>query len=166
MEKLGLNTTWLLAQIVNFGLLLFVLWRFAYRPVLKMLDDRKQKIQASLDYAEQVKRDAANQQKEFEKKLDETRREIQAASAAASQAGEKEREVILAQARDEARKLVEQAKSQIDYERKQMLSDLREEVIRLSMLTSQKVIGQSLDEKAHHRLVDEFLKQADHLGKN
>ncbi len=166
MEKLGLNTTWLLAQIVNFGLLLFVLWRFAYKPVLKMLDDRKQKIQASLDYAEQVKRDAANQQKEFEKKLDETRREIQAASAAASQAGEKEREVILAQARDEARKLVEQAKSQIDYERKQMLSDLREEVVRLSMLTSQKVIGQSLDEKAHHRLVDEFLKQADHLGKN
>jgi F-type H+-transporting ATPase subunit b len=166
LEKLGLNTTWLLAQIVNFGLLLFVLWRFAYRPVLKMLDDRKQKIQASLDYAEQVKRDAANQQKEFEKKLDETRREIQAASAAASQAGEKEREVILAQARDEARKLVEQAKSQIDYERKQMLSDLREEVVRLSMLTSQKVIGQSLDEKAHHRLVDEFLKQADHLGKN
>lgn len=166
MEKLGLNTTWLLAQIVNFGLLLFVLWRFAYKPVLKMLDDRKQKIQASLDYAEQVKRDAANQQKEFEKKLDETRREIQAASAAASQAGEKEREVILAQARDEARKLVEQAKSQIDYERKQMLSDLREEVVRLSMLTSHKVIGQSLDEKAHHRLVDEFLKQADHLGKN
>jgi len=166
LEKLGLNTTWLLAQIVNFGLLLFVLWRFAYKPVLKMLDDRKQKIQASLDYAEQVKRDAANQQKEFEKKLDETRREIQAASAAASQAGEKEREVILAQARDEARKLVEQAKSQIDYERKQMLSDLREEVVRLSMLTSQKVIGQSLDEKAHHRLVDEFLKQADHLGKN
>lgn len=166
MEKLGLNTTWLLAQIVNFGLLLFILWRFAYKPVLKMLDDRKQKIQASLDYAEQVKRDAANQQKEFEKKLDETRREIQAASAAASQAGEKEREVILAQARDEARKLVEQAKSQIDYERKQMLSDLREEVVRLSMLTSQKVIGQSLDEKAHHRLVDEFLKQADHLGKN
>jgi len=166
LEKLGLNTTWLLAQIVNFGLLLFVLWRFAYKPVLKMLDDRRQKIQASLDYAEQVKRDAANQQKEFEKKLDETRREIQAASAAASQAGEKEREVILAQARDEARKLVEQAKSQIDYERKQMLSDLREEVVRLSMLTSQKVIGQSLDEKAHHRLVDEFLKQADHLGKN
>ena len=166
MEKLGLNTTWLLAQIVNFGLLLFILWRFAYKPVLKMLDDRKQKIQASLDYAEQVKRDAANQQKEFEKKLDETRREIQAASAAASQAGEKEREVILAQARDEARKLVEQAKSQIDYERKQMLSDLREEVVRLSMLTSQKVIGQSLDEKTHHRLVDEFLKQADHLGKN
>ena len=166
MEKLGLNTTWLLAQIVNFGLLLFVLWRFAYKPVLKMLDDRKQKIQASLDYAEQVKRDAANQQKEFEKKLDETRREIQAASAAASQAGEKEREVILAQARDEARKLVEQAKSQIDYERKQMLSDLREEVVRLSMLASQKVIGQSLDEKAHHRLVDEFLKQADTLGKN
>jgi F-type H+-transporting ATPase subunit b len=164
--KLGLNPAWLLAQIINFVLLLIILRAVAYKPVLNMLTTRKQKIQESLDYAEKVKLDAANQQKEFEKKLDDTRREIQAASATASQAGEKEREVILAQARDDARKLVEQAKAQIEYERKQMLSDLREEVVRLSMLTSQKVIGQSLDENAHRKLVNEFLAQADKLGKN
>lgn len=166
MEKLGINGTWLLAQLVNFGLLLFILWRFAYTPVLKLLNDRQQKIQASLDYAEQVKRDAAEQQKEFEQKLEATRREVQSATAAAAQAGEKEREVILVQARDEARKLVEQARGQIEYERKQMLSELRDEVVRLSMLTAQKVVGQSLDENAHRRLVSEFLVQADRLGKN
>ncbi len=166
MEKLGINVTWLLAQIVNFGVLLFILWRFAYKPVLGMLNARKQKIQESLEYAEKVKQDAAAQQKEFERKLDETRRETQAAAAAAAQVGEKEREIILAQARDEARKLIDQARAQIEYERKQMLSELREQVVRLSILATHKVVSTSLDENAQRKLVNEFLAQADTLGKN
>lgn len=166
MEKLGLNPAWLLAQLVNFGLLFLVLRAVAYKPILNMLDTRKKKIQESLEYADKVKQDAAAQQKEFEKKLDETRRETQAAAAAASQVGEKEREVIVAQAREEARKMVEQARGQIDYERKQMLSDLREEVVRLSMLATHQVVSTSLDENAQRKLVTEFLAQADTLGKN
>lgn len=166
MEKLGINITWLLAQIVNVGLLIFLLWRLAYKPVLKMMNDRRQKIQESLDYAEKVKQDAAAQQKEFDQKLEAMRREMASAAASAAQAGEKERETILAQAREEARKLVEQARGQIDYERKQMLSELRDEVVRLSMLTTQKVVGSSLDENAHRKLVNEFLAQADKLSKN
>ncbi len=165
MEKLGINTTWLLAQLVNFGLLLTILWILAYKPVLKMLDDRKQKIQESLDYAERVKKEAAEQQKEFERKLEATRRETQAAAAAAAQVGEKEREVILAQAREDAHKLVEQAKEQIEYERKQMLADLREQVVQLSMLAAQKVVSQSLDEQSQRRLIGEFLAHTDELGK-
>ncbi len=165
MEKLGINVTWLLAQVVNFGLLLFILWQFAYKPVLKMLNDRKQKIQDSLDYSERVKREAAEQQKEFDRKLGETRREMQAAVAAAAQSGEKEREVILAQSRDDARKLIDQAKGQIEYERKQMMSDLREEVVRLSLLAAQRVVSQSLDDKSHRQLVSDFLAQTDELGK-
>jgi F-type H+-transporting ATPase subunit b len=164
LEKLGINATWLLAQVINFGLLLFILWRFAYKPVLGMLNARKQKIQESLEYAEKVKADAAAQQKEFERKLEETRRETQAAAAAAAQVSEKEREAILAQARADARKMIDQAREQIEYERKQMLSELRGEVVRLSMLATQKVVSASLDENAHRRLVNEFLAQADQLG--
>jgi F-type H+-transporting ATPase subunit b len=166
LEKLGINVTWLLAQVVNISLLIFLLWMFAYKPVLKMMNDRKQKIQESLDYAEKVKRDAADQQKEFEAKLEQTRRETQAASAAAAQVGEKEREVILAQAHEDARKLVDQAKEQIEFERKQMMSDLREEVVRLSLLAAQKVVNQSLDDSAHRKLVSDFIAQTDQLGKN
>jgi F-type H+-transporting ATPase subunit b len=165
LEKLGINFTWLLAQIVNFGLLLFILWRFAYKPVLKMLNDRKLKIQESLEYAERVKREAADQQKEFDRKLEEARQQAQSAAAAAAQVGEKEREVIVAQAREEARKMIDQAKGQIEYERKQMMSDLREEVVRLSLLAAQQVVSQSLDDQAHRRLVSDFLAQTDKLGK-
>jgi F-type H+-transporting ATPase subunit b len=165
LEKLGINVTWLLAQVVNFGLLLFILWQFAYKPVLKMLNDRKQKIQESLEYAEHVKRDAAEQQKEFDRKLEDARRGAQAASAAAAQVGEKEREVILTQAREDARKMIDQAKGQIEYERKQMLSDLREQVVQLSLLAAQQVVSTSLDDKTHRQLVSDFLAQNDALGK-
>ncbi|MBM3127682.1 MAG: F0F1 ATP synthase subunit B [Chloroflexi bacterium] len=166
VEALGINTTWLIAQIVNFGLLLFILSRLAYKPVLTALNTRKQKIQESLDYAESVKKQAAEQQKDFDLKLEEARRSAQAAAAVAAQAGEKEREVILAQAREDARKLIDQAKEQIEYERKQMLAELRQEVVQLSLLAAQKAVSQSLDEPAHRRLVTDFLAQTDALSKN
>ncbi len=166
MEALGISPNLLITQIVNFIILLVLLRVLLYKPMLNMLNSRKQKIQESLEYAEQVKRDAANQQKDFERKLEDQRREMQASAQAASQVGEKEREAILAQAREEARKLVEQAKGQIEYERRQMMADLHDEVVRLSLLAAQKVIGQSLDDKAHRQLVSDFIAQADKLSSN
>lgn len=166
MEALGISPNLLITQIVNFIILLVLLRMLLYKPMLNMLNSRKQKIQESLEYAEQVKRDAANQQKEFERKLEDQRREMQSAAQAASQVGEKEREAILAQAREEARKLVEQAKGQIEYERRQMMADLHDEVVRLSLLAAQKVIGQSLDDQAHRKLVSDFIAQADKLSPN
>lgn len=166
MEQLGISPNLLITQILNFIILLVILRLLLYKPVLNMLASRRQKIQESLEYADRVKAEAAEQQKEFERKLEETRRETQAAAAAAAQVGEKEREAILAQAREEARKLVEQAKGQIEYERKQMMADLHDEVVRLSLLAAQKVIGQSLDDRAHRQLVSDFIAEADRLPGN
>ncbi len=166
MEALGISPNLLITQIINFVILLVLLRLLLYKPILNMLNSRKQKIQESLEYAERVKAEAAEQQKEFDHKLEQARREAQAASQAAQQVGEKEREAILSQARDEARKMVEQAKEQIQYERKQMMADLHEEVVRLSLLAAQKVINQSLDERAHRQLVNDFLAQADQIGHN
>ena len=165
MEALGISPNLLITQILNFIILFVLLRMFLYKPILNMLASRKQKIQESLEYAERVKRDAAEQQKEFDRKLEEARREAQSSVAAAAQVGEKEREVILAQAREEARQMIEQAKGQIEYERKQMMSDLREQVVRLSLLAAQRVVSQSLDDQAHRQLVSDFLAQTDELGK-
>lgn len=166
MEALGISPNLLITQIVNFIILLVLLRLLLYKPILNMLASRKQKIQASLEYADRVKSEAAEQQKEFERKLEETRRETQSAAQAAAQVGEKEREAILAQAREDAHKLVEQAKGQIEYERKQMMAELHDEVVRLSLMAAQKVISQSLDDSAHRRLVSDFIAQADKFGEN
>ncbi len=166
MEALGISPNLLITQILNFVILLVLLRLLLYKPIQNMLNSRKVKIQESLEYAERVKREAANQQKEFERKLEETRRETQAAAQSAQQVGEKEREAILAQARQDAQKIRDEAHVQIEFERKQMMADLHDEVVRLSLLAAQKVIGQSLDDRAHRQLVNDFLTQADKLPAN
>lgn len=164
LAKLGLNPAWLIAQIVNFVLILLLLRALAYKPVLQMLENRKRKIQESLEYAEKVKADAATQQKDFERRIEEARREAAQTAQSATQVAEKERERILAQARDEARQIVEQARNQLVYERKQMAAELREQVVNLSMLAAQRVIGQNLDETRSHQLVHEFLSETEFGG--
>src|SRR5581483_3990339 len=146
MEKLGVNLPWLLAQLINFILVLVILRLLVYKPVLNMLETRKKKIQESLEYADKVKADAAAQQQEFDRRLDEARREAQAAAQSAQQAAEKERQRILAQAQEDAQKIRDQARGELDYERKQMMSELRQQVIELSILGAQRVINASMDD--------------------
>jgi F-type H+-transporting ATPase subunit b len=161
MEKLGINLPWLLAQLINFTLVLVLLRFFVYKPVLKMLETRRQKIQESLENAEKVKADAAAQQREFDKKLDDARREAQSAAASAQQAAEKERQRIIAEAQQDAEKIRVAARGELDYERKQMVSELRQQVIDLSMLGAQRVIGGNLDERKSRQLVENFLNEVE-----
>lgn len=161
MEKLGVNLPWLIAQLVNYLLILFILRQFAYKPILNMLATRKQKIAEALANADKVKADAEAQQKDFERKLDEARRDAQSAAANAQQAAEKERQRILADAQVEAQKIKESARGELDYERKQMMSELRQQVIDLSVLGAQRVIGANLDDKKSRQLVENFLNEVD-----
>lgn len=161
MEKLGINLPWLLAQLVNFILVLVILRMLVYKPVLAMFESRKQKIQEALENAEKVKADAALQQKEFDRKLDDARREAQAAAASAQQAAEKERQRIIAEAQQDAEKIRVAAKGELDYERKQMVSELRQQVIELSMIGAQRVIGGNLDDRKSRQLVENFLNEVD-----
>ncbi len=164
IAKLGLNLPWLIAQIVNFVLILLILRAFAYKPILNMLETRKRKIQESLEYAEKVKADAAAQQSDFERRIDEARRQASQASQAATQVAEKEKERILAEARQEAEQIKAQAREQVNLERRQMVSELREQVVNLSMLAAQRVIGASLDESRSRQLVNDFLTETDFGG--
>lgn len=164
MEKLGINLPWLLAYLINFVLALVLLRMLVYKPVLTMLDTRKKKIAEALENAEKVKADAALQQKDFDRKLDEARREAQTAAASAQQAAEKERQRIIAAAQEDAEKIRVSARGELDYERKQMVSELRQQVIDLSLLGAQRVIGGNLDERKSRQLVENFLNEADFGG--
>lgn len=161
MEKLGVNLPWLLAQLINFILILLILRAFAYKPILQMLETRKKKIQESLEYADKVKADAAAQEKEFERRLEETRREAQSTAQSAQQAAEKERARIVADAQADAEKIREAARGEVEYERRQMVSELRQQVVDLSLMGAQRVIGASLDERRARQLVENFLNEVD-----
>ena len=163
MEALGINLGYLISQIVNFTLLAVLLYFVAYKPILRMLDQRSERIKQGLEDAELASRRAAEMEQEFEQRLAEARKEGQEIIAQATQMSEKARLEILETAREEARAQVEKAKEEISRERELAMSELRQQVADLSLNISEKVIGESLDQQRQRDLIADFLEQTEEL---
>ncbi len=160
MSELGLNIPVLVAQLVNFFLLLVVLRIFLYRPILDMLDRRSQRIREGLEAAEQSKERSAQAEQEVARQLEEARRQGQALVAQAQETANRIQEEARGQARREGEALLERARSEIQLERDQAIAELRREFAELTVSAAEKVIGQSLDRQAHRRLIDEVLAES------
>lgn len=159
MEALGIKPSLLITQIVNFAILLFLLQRFLYKPVLNMLQDRRERIREGLAEAERVRAEAEEQRKEYEEELAQQRQESQKRIQQAMQASEEAREEIIAEARQEAERIKEQAREEIEYERRQALEQLRTEVADLSILAAQKILDGAIDEQAQRDLIQDFIDE-------
>ena len=160
MEQLGVNLPLLLAQIVNFLIVLFALRLFLYKPVLQMLDQRRERIREGLQAAEQSKEQAAQTEQEVAAQLAEARSQGQALLAQAQESANRVQEDARAQARREAEVLLERARSEIQLERDQAIAELRAQFADLTVSAAEKVINQSLDRQAHRRLIEEVLAES------
>jgi F-type H+-transporting ATPase subunit b len=164
LEKLGINLNFLIAQIINFVLLLWILNRFLYKPVTKMLAARTERVQQSLAEADKVRQEAAAARTEYERQLDAERRRSFDAAQQAIQEGQKAREAIIAQAQKDAEDIRLRGRTEAEREREQMLSELRTQVADLAILASEKIIGQALDRDVQRRLVNDFLTKTEALN--
>ncbi len=157
MEQLGVNLPLLLAQVVNFLIVLFALRLFLYKPILNMLDQRRERIREGLEAADRSKEQAAKAEGDVARQLDEARRQGQAVIAQTQETATRIQEEARAQARRDAEALLERARNEIQLERDQAIAELRREFADLTVSAAEKVIGQSLDRQAHRRLIDEIL---------
>lgn len=164
VEKLGIDLNWFISQLINFTVLLFVLQRFLYKPMLKMLQQRKERIRESMDYAERVKKESERAEADYQQKIEESRREAQAIITQATQQAERAREDVLAKAREEAREIKNKAMTDVDYERKRVMADLRDEVADLAILAAGRVLGKELDAATHRQVVADFLNETGKLN--
>ena len=160
MDELGLNIPVLIAQLVNFFLLLVVLRLFLYKPILEMLDRRSQRIREGLQAAEQSKEQAAQTEQEVAAQLAEARSQGQTLLAQAQESANRVQEEARAQARREAEILLERARSEIQLERDQAIAELRAQFADLTVAAAEKVINQSLDRQAHRRLIEDVLAES------
>ncbi|MCH7698506.1 MAG: F0F1 ATP synthase subunit B [Chloroflexi bacterium] len=160
MDELGLNLPVLVAQLVNFFLLLVLLRIFLYKPILEMLDRRKQRIQEGEQAAEQSKEQASQAEADVATQIEEARQQSQALVAQAQEASNRIQEDSRNQAKQEAETLLERARNEIQLERDQAVAVLRSEFADLTVSAAEKVIGQSLDRQAHQRLIDEVLAES------
>lgn len=159
MEALGINIGGLLAQIVNVGLLLFLLSRFAFKPIMSMLDQRAERIKDSLEAAERARQDVAASQANIQAQLDAARREGQVIIEHASRAAEQLRQETVDQARREAEALLARAQADFTLEREKAMAELRRQFADLTITAAERVVRQSLDAPAHQRLIEEVLEQ-------
>ena len=166
MEGLGISLPMLLAQIVNFLILLGLLYLVAYKPIMRMLDERSRKIKESMEQTEFIKEQAAQAEEEFEKRIEAAAKEGQEVVARAARTGEELRQKAQQQARQEGEALINRARTEIQRERDEAIDELRKEVADLTILTAEKVIDRSLDKKAHRQLIDKVLEESTTLKKD
>jgi F-type H+-transporting ATPase subunit b len=163
-DALGLNLPQLIAQIVNFFLLLIILRLTLYKPILKMLDERKQRISEGLNAAEIARAEATQAQANIQQQLDAARKEGQDMVANAQQIATR----IQAEAREQAGRergaALERATAEIQLERDRAIADLRGEFADITVRAAERVIGQSLDRQAHQRIIDETLAESNFGG--
>ena len=157
MEALGIDFFTIIVYVINFGLVLFVLQRFAFKPVQDMLAKRQQQISEGLSAAAKANEEAAQQRAEFEQQLVKERQAAQAEAQKASEATEKMRQEILGAARKEAEEIRAKAREEAEQERQQVMADLRKQAADLSMQMTRKVVGEAVDENAQRKLVSQFL---------
>lgn len=165
MEGLGINLSTLIAQIVSFLVLFALLYFFAYKPILRMFDERSRRIKDSVEQAEKVKEEAAAAEAENRKKLEVAAKEGQEAIARAMRAGDEARQRAQQEAQVEATALVEKARQEIQRERDEVIGELRQEFADLAVVAAEKVIEKSLDKEAHRELIEKVLDESTNLSK-
>ena len=156
MLPLGIVPGIVLAQIVNFIILLLILRVIAFKPLLNVLEQRKQRIAKGLEDARRAEEQLANVEKDYQARLDQARAEGQKAVAEMTQAAEKQAAAIAVKANEDAARTRAQAQDEAEHERNRILADLRAQVVALSMAATNKLIGAALDEQRQRALVDEF----------
>jgi F-type H+-transporting ATPase subunit b len=159
LEKLGINLGFLVSQIINFGLLAALLYLLLYKPVLRVLNERKERIARGMADADAARESAARAQQEYDRKMAEAQRKAQEIIAQAAQAGEQVSAEIKAEAQREAEAIRQRARAEADEERARILAEVQSQIAGLSMLATERVLGQAVDESLQRRLIDQFLAE-------
>jgi F-type H+-transporting ATPase subunit b len=147
----GISTPFLLAQILNFCVVAFILWRFAFKPVLATLDERQKKIASGLQYADEMKAKLEAIQQESvasaKKSQAEATKVIDEARKAAKEFLDKQTQ----EAAGKASEMLVKAQQVIELEKKKMLAEARTEIARLVVATTQKVLSKELTDSDRSR---------------
>jgi len=160
VEGLGINLPTLLAQLINFIILLLLLYFAAYKPIIRMLDQRSTKIKESVEQAEAIRKKTAETEEEVKAQLETGRKEAQAIVAQATQIGDRLKEEARKEAREEAKSLIAKARAEIERERDEVVDELRKEFVDIAVTAAGKVIKETLDKEKHRRTIEEVLEES------
>ena len=145
--------------ILTFLLLVFVLAKFAWKPLLKMLQDREDMVRSSLEDAEKAKSELERLNEESEAIMAKARSEAQSILADGKAAAEKVKDDIIAKSKEQANKIREDAGNQIQVEKDKAISEIKKEVVNLTLTVAEKLIQKNLSDADNKSLIEESLKK-------
>ena len=148
-----------LSMLLLFTLLSYLL----FNPVRDLLEKRKQRIVDDREAAKREKEEALGYKEEYEKKLQEVDKEVQVILSEARKKAMKNENAIIAEAREEAARIMARANAEIELEKKRALDDMKQEMIAIASMMAQKVVSASIDTEVQESLIDETLKE---MGEN
>jgi F-type H+-transporting ATPase subunit b len=157
LESLGINLSLLISQLFNFTLLAVLLYLLLYKPVLRMLAQRKERIERSLADVDAARTAAAKAQQEYDRKIAEAQRAAQERIAQAAQDAEKVGAEIKAAAQRDADAIRQKAREEAEQERTHILAEVQNQIASLSMMATERVLGQTVDEPLQRKLIGQFL---------
>jgi|SRR4029078_9005271 len=144
-------------EVVSFGILFFVLYKFAFPGILSALEEREKKIKESLDQAEAHRAGAERTLKEYEVKLQGASREAEGILSAAKERAQRLMEENEQRLTAEAERIKGDATREIDHERRKAVQEIRTQTTELALMVAEKVVQRSLTDADHRRLADEAL---------
>jgi F-type H+-transporting ATPase subunit b len=145
-------------EVVSFGILFFVLYKFAFPGILGILEEREKKIKDSLDQAERHRSDAEGKLKEYEAKLGAAAKEADGILAAAKERAQRLLEENEQRLTAEAERIKGDATREIEQERRKAVQDIRSQTTDLALMVAEKVVQRSLNDADHRKFADEALE--------
>lgn len=144
-------------EILSFGILFFVLYKFAFPGILSVLEEREKKIKDSLDQAERHRAESERALKTYEAKLSAAAKEAEAILAAAQERAQRLLDENEQRMSTEAERIKGEATREIDHERRKAVQDIRNQTTELALMVAEKVVQRSLTDADHRTFADEAL---------
>jgi F-type H+-transporting ATPase subunit b len=147
--------------LVCFGITFFVLKKFAFGPIQKIIDERRLRIRQSLEEADRARDEARRLLEEHRALMHEARGQAEEILSEARRVADAQRDRLRGELEEERQRRLEDTRRQVEAETRRALEQLRTEVAELTVIATTRVAGKVLDDKDHRRLIDEAIKELD-----
>lgn len=162
MNPIHIDLTFV-AQALSFLLLVLILAKFAWKPLMAMMEERRNQIEANIAHAEKERQQAEQIKREYQEEIRKARQEAQEVIAKATKLSEERAEEILAGAREEAEKIKSAALVEIERERDRAIAQVQAQVAGLSVAVAEKIIRKNLDVQSQEAMIEQFIQEVGEL---
>lgn len=157
--QFGINGQIFTAQLINFLIVLVVLWKFVYKPIIKMLDERTEKIEKSIKHADEIEKRVELIEKEKEEIISQAQKQAQTIIETAHSQGQARQDEIIQSAKKEVERVIAKGKDQLAEEKNIMMKEMKKEIVDLALKATTRILKDQVDEVKSKSLAEETIRK-------